>query len=395
LVKRLEKDMKSDNSTTSKLKGGFISLWERASTGLVTRTGIKRISGKGASYEGPVPGGGIFRFIRGNETAKTPNFFRSVSGYGADDGPLSFHNQVELILPSSATAEDVAKAIESLGVVDQVRPALPSDVKGVVENKMIRLFATKNDGTKNYTGELRAQALEAIKNRYNFTADDIEISASTQPGARGRIDFLLPRRVAEQIANDTGARAFVHRWHDNGWQKGYTLENKADMLVDVLTGSSLLSTVQRWNEGIYVSGSSSTSDIKGVGAEFVFTSKKTSTPADLEKDSARMSASDLAFWFDGLSILRRMDYYANLGDGWGQVEENKNFVDEILTKDAYEVLFKKNLTWADLSGIAVSSELRALVLQKLKDRGITEIGGMSPEDILNPNGVVKPNPPTT
>jgi len=324
-------------------------------------------NGNGVTYSGPA-GKGIFKLHRAKSGAEKVNWFVNHS-YSSNS--VAFHNKAELLLPANATAEDIANALKEFGVIDSVRPATKDDIKGLVENKMIWLYGKNTDGTKNYAGELREKILQQIKDEWGFTADDVEVSVD--PLARGRIQYLVPESVADALVSKTGANYFKHSWKSGG--TGSTAQERADFIYKVFMSGSLYSTVQRWTDGINVSGMSSREDVKANGGNYVFTSPQS---ANSNGDS-----SGLGFTFDGRKVLRRLDYYKNNSDKYGQLASDSEDVVEQLKNNYGEIMFKKNLSWADLSGISLDSATRKLLIKKLTDAGF---GDSNFVDVLKKGG---------
>lgn len=356
------------------LEGVHINKWMKMSDGLLRRdTSRKSINqNRGNTYTGQA-GRGSFSLYRANKTSSTPNFFASPNQSSAQ-GAIAFHNKVEIILPADATPEDIAAAISSLGIEQQMRPALGSDLKALKENKLIRLLASKTDGTKNYTGETRALALKAIQDQWGVTADDVTIE---QHGTRG-LSFLLPESVGERIADATGVAGVSHRWTGGG---GYPSmgsdDEKAEWLFNFLTKGELLPTVDRWTEGVYVSGMSSSQDIRGPGAEYLFTSKK-----DSASEMEGSTAGPLTFNFSGAKVLRRLDQYSNRSDKFGMLTSDKDYIDNLSGPYVSEILFKNGLSWSDLASIGgISPQVRQRLVELLTQADV-DFGGRSPQEVI-------------
>jgi hypothetical protein len=349
-------------------EGVYLNSFNKEGGLLRKKSSDKEIDSKGATYSGEA-GRGRFTFYRSNKTGASPNYFIRPGGAGSG-GPVAFHNKMEIILPEDASSEDIADALKALQVTKHVRPPTESDIRGVIENKLIRMFASKTDGRINYTGETRQIALQSIKDTWGVTADDIEISPTSSRG----FAFLLPESVGKQIADMTGVTHVSHRWTGggSGYPSSGTSDERAQWLFDFITGGSLLSTADRWTEGIYVDGMSSKTDTKGPGGEFVYTNKHTGP--------INASSGTLTFYFDGARVLRRLDHYSNKFDAFGQLSEDKNYIDA-LNGQVHEILFKNSISWADLSGIALSSEIRKILIDKLTEVD-WDFGGRTPDEVL-------------
>jgi hypothetical protein len=233
---------------------------------------------------------------------------------------------------------------------------------------MIWLYGRNTDGTKNYAGELREKKLKEIEEEFGFTPDDVEIVVD--PGAKGRIQYLVPESVAEKLAADTDAKYFYHNWqssHPSGSQE------YADWLYDIFMSGGLYPTTERWMNGINVSGMSSTADIKANGGNYMFTHQGTNADA---------SGSSLRFYFDGKKLLRRMDFYKNNSDKYGQLTSESEDVVEKLKSGYGEIMWKKNLSWADLATVQMPPAVRKLLIERLTSEGNEVVGDTNLVDIL-------------
>ena len=343
-----------DNENIKQSEGIDLDQYERQEDGSLVRakkwnsTSVDQ--GKnGATYSGKV-GKGTFKLHRANTSASTPNFFNHGS---YSDGSVSFHNKAEIYLPANATSADIQKALEDFGAIDNVRPATEQDIKGMIENKMIWLYGSETDGTKNFTGELRQQQLDFIEKNYGFTADDVEVVADE--GGYGRVNYLIPESAAEKIVDSSSAKYFFHNWTGDSLPSG--TDAKADYLYKLFSSGGLFATANRWMNGINSNGMSSKTDVKAVGGNYVFTH-----PSDYTSND---DSSSLRFFFDGKKMLRRMDWYKNNNDKYGQLASGEENNISKLSSGGGEVMFKKNLSWADLSGIDMPQPVREKLIEML------------------------------
>lgn len=348
------------DSNISKSKALRLGKWEKKEDGsLVWKdtwdTSTVDSNKNGVTFEGPA-GKGTFLLHRASKSIDDTDvdFFKyhSSSPYA-----VSFHNKAEIYLPADATSEDVAEALNSLGGISQVRPALESDVKGVIENKMIWLLGSSTDGKKNYAGELREKTLEIIKDEYGFTADDVEVVVD--PLARGRVNYYMPESAVDKLMEKTGFSPYiVHNW------KGGDQTNTVDWFYNVITSGGVYATATRWMNGINKSGMSSSSDIDANGGNYVFASPSS-------KGSS--TSSNLALYFDSRRVLRRLDYYKNNSDKYGQLQSDSEDIVQSLSNSYGELMFKKNLSWADISSISMPAPIREKLIERLMTEGLTDL----------------------
>jgi hypothetical protein len=289
--------------------------------------------------------------------ASTLNYLLSAHSSGK---ALSYNNEVDIYLPDNASTQQIEEALKISGV-SQVRPATKADVLVTAENKIIALFGDKADGSNNFKGELRAKVLQDMKDKYGLDASQITPEVINN----GDITFVMPDDIAAKLAQQTGAAYINHNWTgDSMPSKG---KARAEFLFELLTGDGLRSTVERWAAGINSSGMSSSTDGYAVGANYVFTSKN-SSPGGF-------------FSFDGAKLLRRLDFYANRSDSFGQKKE-KDILEEISAGYVYEILFKGTISWADLAKVHVDSQTRDILIELLNKANIKDFGGKTLEEIF-------------
>jgi hypothetical protein len=304
------------------------------------------------------------------------------------DAPRAYHNLVQINAPADATPEQLAGAIALAGVKD-TRPAVEADTRILAENRLMSIFDAKTNPNVNLKGNLRAESLERIKERYGLTADDVIIST----GLGGRIETRLSPEGAQKIIDATGnPEALAHSLTPpKGAPDTYTTSEEekvewwsdwvAKLIANPLGG--LGSTTVRWSEGIGINGMSSHRDVQTGGADYVFT-----TPvkrASYKYDS--YSPYKPVFYFDPLKMYQRLDFYANQEDVYGQRTGNKDVISAAGT-GAYEVMFKNRVGFDALDSIILNQAMRTAVIAKLRQMGITEIGGRPIEQVIVVGGSV-------
>jgi DNA polymerase III epsilon subunit-like protein len=313
---------------------------------------------EGATYSIELPEGQGYALIhRSSKTAKTPTYTNHAH---KSDELIAFNNEVDIYLPDNATPEQIQDALSRVGV-QASRPATAEDIKVMAENKIIALFGKKGNGAQNYSGELRTKILEDAKEQYGVDASEITPEVINN----GDVTFVMPQDVANKIAETINAKYFTHTWHGSFSSGGP--EKDAEFLFNLITQGGIKSTVDRWTSGINVDGTSSFSDVKAAGGNYVFT---------------HMGNSDSkTFVFDLMSMLRRLDFYANNSDKWGQKSENQSPIEELQT-GAYEIMFKGTISWADLAKLNVNSATRAYLIELLTNAGVKSFGDNPIEAVI-------------
>jgi hypothetical protein len=292
----------------------------------------------------------------------------------------AFHNTVQIQAPVDATEDQIANALQLAGV-SEVRPATPADSKILVENRLMSIFDAKTDANTNPKGEKRAESLAKVKDKWGLTVDDVVVTT----GASGRLEYRLSPEGAKKIWEATGKPAVINHSLRNPGVLSYTMteeeKDKAmtDWLINLVDNpqGGLLSTTTRWTEGVGVHGQSSAKDIETGGADYVFTRPSSNDG----KKTYGTSDYVPTLYFDPLKLYERLDFYANYNDKFGARQKNKDVISAAKV-GAYEVMFKQRLAWEDLDVMVVSSRIHAGVIEGLKARGITTIGGRPIEDVI-------------
>jgi len=355
---KVEKILDGTDSATS---SGVVEIpkFSRTPEGLVRDDTWKMSAAfEGSTYSVELPDGQGYALIhRSNKTAQTPTY----TNHAHKSGELiAFNNEVDIYLPDDATPEQIQDALSRVGV-QAARPATAEDIQIMAENKIIAMFGKKGNGAQNYTGELRTKILEDAKEKYGVDASEVRPEVINN----GDVTFLMPQDVAEKIAETISAKYFTHTWHGSFASGGP--EKDAEFLFKLITEGGIKSTVDRWTSGLNIDGTSSFSDVKAAGGNYVFT---------------HMGNNDSkTFVFDLMSMLRRLDFYANNSDKWGQKSENQSPIEELQT-GAYEIMFKGTISWADLAKLNVNSETRAYLIELLTNAGVKYFGDTPIEAVL-------------
>lgn len=331
--------------------------------------GAHYTSSGGATYEIPLKDAsgksiGVARIFRAKEQYTTPEFVNLHTNAG--NGPIGYHNKVEVIFNRMATPEDVEVALKAVGV-KQARPATTIDTKIMLENRIISLFGDMADGSKNLSGDARQEVLDSVKNRLGFTAEDMKPRVEA-----GSIHFMVPEKSAEKMVDVFKFKQITHGFkppvYDN--QIGPWLYNE---LFGQSSSGAIRSAVDRALHGIYSTPGSGDQDINNVGGSYVFNGKNT--------ESHYGSSRILKFYTDPKRALARLGMYGNDGDFWGRLQEKQM---QLLAQDKLaEVLFKGEMPYSDVLKIRINSKTTLKqVIDYFKSKGIAQINGVPLEDFF-------------
>ena len=94
------------------------------------------------------------------------------------------------------------------------------------------------------------------------------------------------------------------------------------------------------------------------------------------------NSTSAAIYFDPKKVYRRLDFYSNTSDKFGKRVSNTDIIKASKPGYSHELMFKHRLAWSDLDSIVLTPATRALVLQRLHDAGIDEIGGRPIEEVI-------------
>lgn len=333
-------------------------------------------SGYGQTFIITLDDGTKIHFLR----ADVPTKHTSGSAKISSNGPRAYHNKVMIIAPKKdSTPESLALALNTGGVQD-VRPSTKEDAKILIENRLMSILDEKVDPKSNPSGSERAASLQRIKDAWGITPENVTITT----GAGGRIEMRLDPESAKKIANKTGIKVLRHTLRSSysmqAAKQGETDEEARDRVAQYFVNrvstpqGGLLSTTVRWSEGIPTSGQSSSRDIETGGADYVFTTPKSNT--DSENSSLLPG-----LWFDAERTFQRLDFWANKGDQFGK-RVGKSPIDQAVP-GGYEVMFKGRLSFDDAAVLMVKDEdMRTRVITKLRQKGITQLGGRPLEAVV-------------
>ena len=333
-------------------------------------------SGYGQTFIITLDDGTKIHFLR----ADVPTKHTSGSAKISSNGPRAYHNKVMIIAPKQdSTPESLALALNTGGVQD-VRPSTKEDAKILIENRLMSILDEKVDPKSNPSGSERAASLQRIKDAWGITPENVTITT----GAGGRIEMRLDPESAKKIANKTGIKVLRHTLRSSysmqGAKQGETDEEARDRVAQYFVNrvstpqGGLLSTTVRWSEGIPTSGQSSSRDIETGGADYVFTTPKSNT----DSDNSNLLPG---LWFDAERTFQRLDFWANKGDQFGK-RVGKSPIDQAVP-GGYEVMFKGRLSFDDAAVLMVKDEdMRTRIITKLRQKGITQLGGRPLEAVV-------------
>jgi 8-oxo-dGTP pyrophosphatase MutT (NUDIX family) len=319
--------------------------------------------GNGATYEKPLKDEngniiGHIRVYRANKDLETPSFAgKSTSG---SNGPLAFHNRVEVLFNDVATSQQIQKALESVGITE-ARPATPADTKIAMENRLIALFGDVPNGTENLTGELRQEILDEVKKTYGVSVDDIHVTNNN-----GVINFEIPKEIADKFAKDMNFEEHLrHGFATPSWASQDYGKYFYEELVQDAGSGGVRSAADRAMHGIYTVPGSGDQDINNTGGSYVFTGKNSTYNVG--------SGRSVQIYTKGGKLLSRLGLYGNSGDSWGALKGKQ--LTTLGQNALSEVMVKGAIPWGDVDFIKLDPGIYSKVISYFQAKGVTEING--------------------
>lgn len=327
--------------------------------------------GEGVTYEIPVKNDkgekiGVARIFRAKDDKTAPNFIsQNAASY---NGPLAFHNKVEVIFDDHATPSDVEAALKAVGV-KEARPATSVDMQTTLENKIVSLFGNKPNGSVNYSGELRQKILDSAKEKYNLTPENMVPEIK-----HGNIQFHATDEIAAALTKDLNFKYLRHAFSPPSYGNSGKALGKWMFNEFFGNGSGgLRSAADRALHGIYTTPGSGNSDIFNTGGAYVFMGKNTK--------SHYGSGRPINFYPDPKKVVSRLSLYGYDGDGWGTLTPNQ--LQTLSSSSLAEVLTKGEVPYSDMLkvGIKKSSD-RTAIIAYFQSQGISEINGIPLNDFF-------------
>ena len=307
------------------------------------------------------------------------------------------NNKVEIKFADDEPSEEVIKEALKIAGVRNPGPARPEDIKTLIENRLLSVFAGFTDADTNISDEKqRAQELDEIARSWGLTSDNVEVSIN----ADGLLDMKIPESAAAYIVQQTKIKGFNHSLtiKQDLSRGGGNPADSAEKIFNLLftndaepTLSGLLSTQERFDSGLQVPGMSSDTDMTTGGADYVYLQITDISESRTADDPLKINNEDTAvMFFDPIETMRNLAIWANFLDQFGQ-RKHDNVIKNIRS-GGYEFMVKRHLGFEGLQSMVVSVDVRNALLKKFHDKKITEINGIPVNDFLKIfNGFIDKN----
>lgn len=193
------------------------------------------------------------------------------------------------------------------------------------------------------------------------TLKDIRLA----PHDDGRMVIVLSDEVADALAKTVKFSGSFHAWSAGFKPEAFTST----------ASTGVLSTDERWSQGILVSGASSSTDVTNDSGNRVYSRLFSGGPASsLQSGRVYMSARQ---------ILKNVDWYWRPDDSFGtRGQENLSWI-TATGGGGNEIMFKRKMDPRNIGLVTFGSKtVRDEAIKKLKDAGVDTIGGRPIESVF-------------
>lgn len=280
-------------------------------------------------------------------------------------------NSVRILMPKDSTSADYQKVLEALQI--KAKPATAGDIKVFAENKFMTVLGGNHDYKTNFSGAKRQQELDKLKAKFGVTPDDLTFGVD----ANGDSKLFFTDEAVEKLQKYTKVSGFHHNLTGSG--------SASEQFFAIITGArpGLLSTYERWGNGVHASGMSSSQDIPKGGGDFVFT--KT------DHDTSGVAAGGNSVAINPKAALKRIDIYGNSSDSFGLKKTSSGSAYDLAKGSPYEIMFKHSVPVSEWSHLNISGESeRQKLIKRLNEHGITKINGIPLENFILTQGMKIP-----
>ncbi|HET9667224.1 MAG TPA: hypothetical protein VFP09_10725 [Desertimonas sp.] len=180
------------------------------------------------------------------------------------------------------------------------------------------------------------------------TMDDISVRITKD----GRVQVLVSEDVSRAVVKKNGVKSYLHQFMGT---------HKLDMLESIISNESptLMSTTERFQNGIFITGMSSGKDHKHDSADHLF----------LTMDKGGNSGTSGSATIDAVTLHRHVDYYYQPGDSYGERQSNQ--LNWLNSPGHGELMMQRRFEADLITYVRLSDSDRTALIKKLNARGIT------------------------
>jgi hypothetical protein len=259
----------------------------------------------------------------------------------------------------------ISEAMELVGVSKEDQK--PPDSQALMKMATDKVYEQFNPNyTRGKTPNSPQEALDAIDNAVGkelgrkATLDDISIRIAKD----GRVQVLVSEDVSRAIVKKNGVKQYVHN---------FMAKDPLHMIEQIMAGesSSILSSTERFQHGLWFPGMSSGADHGHDSADHMF----------LHMDKGGSKGSSGSVVIDAVTLHRNVDYYFQPGDRYGERESNQ--LNWLNGPSGGELMLQRRFEADQMNYIRLSSYDRDKVIKDLHAKGIyTAPNGKPLEEFL-------------
>ena len=296
----------------------------------------------------------------------------------------AYHGTTRVVFAGKPTPTQIDNVLNKL--FPSARPSTQADVDLLKANRILSIFQPANAELRAAEFAVKKKYIEDVVGKYwGFKWDEVETTLTGE----GRINFLLPKSVAQKIMKDTGIKQIDHglSYSVTGTRDEQTIENIIKLFTDP-TQNVLLPTTHRWTRGINYGGQSSEKDILTGGADYVFM-----RPRNYSTEGV---GGLYRYHYDPEEMFRRTDWFAYAADSYGirnpQAKgffkgstsfSKPNWFGELMSSaPGAEIMFQGGVDRSMITRFPISSRIQMNLFTELLKRGITEINGKSLDEFF-------------
>lgn len=248
----------------------------------------------------------------------------------------------------------------------------------IMSARMSEMLSLDDKGIDAWTKDVRLQAeRESLTDRTAMLRDSVaKVSGFTSGAALLKSENYKPAPVVTRSGVkwrrfDITPEEIDKEWSARNRGLHHSISGNSERILDVLRTGSLASQARRRRIGVPNTGMSEGPDVNTGGSRSVFLRN---WPA-----SGSHHSSAGLHWDKPSALLSRTDWYANTGDGYGKMTNNRNPIKTVgFTSSNNEVMFADGI---DIYGseapsrVRVPAHIRDKALQIVAEKGITHVNG--------------------
>lgn len=269
----------------------------------------------------------------------------------------------------------ISEMMSSVGIpVDKQGQPSAQDLRKMALNKIDKQFSAtyKHMKRPDVTGDADATAAvvlskvtSLVKDQLgrDVTMDDVLLRVTDE----GRVSVVVSDDVARAIAKRAGFTNTYHAFSSGGLRSS---------IFTSKTGTGLMSTDERWSQGIVTSGMSSQADVKNDSGNRVYFRLSNAGKNKTLDHSGNVYLSPVA-------VAKQLDWYYNTGDRYGRRLTANHDVYGGYFGGGNEIMIKRKIDLPQFGFVVLGSQSAVdAKIAEIKAEGVTHVNGRPIEDII-------------